>query len=307
MKGRLALSLESTSARMGRLGRGHPARTSRCSTRTRSRRASTPSRIDDIAALAGELFAPARALRRRASAPTRTCSPAGLDALLVGGGVTRVAVVGATGRLGAPICAGDRGRGRPDAGGPGGPLARRRRLRRVRLARGGARDQPRSTSLLEASGPDSRGGERAAGAGARHRRRGRRDRPGRRRRGRRSATSRARAGMPLHQVPNFAIGAVLMLQFAAGGGGAHARLRRSSRSTTPRSSTGRAAPRGCTADLIERAGAPRPEISSVRLPGLVAHQSVVFGAPRPDAHDPPRHDQPRGVRAGRPARAAARS
>ena len=33
-----------------------------------------------------------------------------------------------------------------------------------------------------------------------------------------------------------------------------------------------------TADLIEAAGAPRPEIHSVRLPGLVAHQEVVLGA-----------------------------
>jgi 4-hydroxy-tetrahydrodipicolinate reductase len=33
-----------------------------------------------------------------------------------------------------------------------------------------------------------------------------------------------------------------------------------------------------TADLIEATGAPRPEIHSVRLPGLVAHQEVVLGA-----------------------------
>ena len=32
-----------------------------------------------------------------------------------------------------------------------------------------------------------------------------------------------------------------------------------------------------TADLIEAAGAPRPEIHSFRLPGLVAHQEVVLG------------------------------
>jgi len=33
-----------------------------------------------------------------------------------------------------------------------------------------------------------------------------------------------------------------------------------------------------TADLIEATGASRPEISSLRLPGVVANQSVVFGA-----------------------------
>ena len=41
----------------------------------------------------------------------------------------------------------------------------------------------------------------------------------------------------------------------------------------------------------------------MRLPGLVAHQEVILGATGRDAHDPPRHDLARGVRARRRARA----
>ena len=43
-------------------------------------------------------------------------------------------------------------------------------------------------------------------------------------------------------------------------------------------------------------------IHSVRLPGLVAHQEVIFGGARRDAHDPPRLAQPRVVHARRAAR-----
>ena len=44
-------------------------------------------------------------------------------------------------------------------------------------------------------------------------------------------------------------------------------------------------------------------IHSVRLPGLVAHQEVILGGTGRDADDPPRHDLARGVRARRAARA----
>ena len=59
-----------------------------------------------------------------------------------------------------------------------------------------------------------------------------------------------------------------------------------------------------------RPGASRPHaagigddvpIHSVRLPGLVAHQEVVFGATGSDAHDPTRHQRPFVVHAGSPA------
>ena len=57
-----------------------------------------------------------------------------------------------------------------------------------------------------------------------------------------------------------------------------------------------------TADLIRAAGGNVHEpIHSVRLPGLVAHQEVIFGGPGPDALDPPRLDRPRVLHAGRAA------
>ena len=105
----------------------------------------------------------------------------------------------------------------------------------------------------------------------------------------------------LHQVANFAIGAVLMMRFAA----AAAEHMPDAAIIEEHHATKLDRPSGTarhTADLIEAAGAPRPEIHSVRLPGLVAHQEVVLRRARPDAHDPPRHDEPRGVRPGRPAR-----
>ena len=52
-----------------------------------------------------------------------------------------------------------------------------------------------------------------------------------------------------------------------------------------------------TAELIAEAGGNVHEpIHSVRLPGLVAHQEVLFGG-RADADDPPRLDRPRVVHA----------
>lgn len=84
-------------------------------------------------------------------------------------------------------------------------------------------------------------------------------------------------GVALHQVPNFAIGAVLMMRFAAAAA-AHmpdAAIIEEHHATKLDRPSGTARH---TADLIEGAGAPRPEILSVRLPGLVAHQEVVLGA-----------------------------
>ena len=73
--------------------------------------------------------------------------------------------------------------------------------------------------------------------------------------------------------PNFAIGAVLMMRFAAEALEGHGRRRRSSSCTTTASSTRRAAPpRGRRTSW--RATVP---IHSVRLPGLVAHQEVILG------------------------------
>ena len=82
-------------------------------------------------------------------------------------------------------------------------------------------------------------------------------------------------GLPVFFAPNFAIGAVLMMRFAAQAAQLHAAARRSSSCTTTRSATRRRARRRRPPALI---GGGRP-IHSVRLPGLVAHQEVLFGGP----------------------------
>jgi len=84
------------------------------------------------------------------------------------------------------------------------------------------------------------------------------------------------AGVAAFYAPNFAITAVLMMRFAA----ATARLVPDCHIVEEHAATKLDAPSGTalhTADAIEAAGAPRPPISSIRLPGLVAHQSVIFG------------------------------
>ncbi len=90
------------------------------------------------------------------------------------------------------------------------------------------------------------------------------------------AVARTR-GVALHRVPNFAIGAVLMMRFAA-----EAARHMPAIEIVEEHHEGKLdRPSGTarlTADLVEGAGAPRPPIHSVRLPGLVAHQSVICGA-----------------------------
>jgi 4-hydroxy-tetrahydrodipicolinate reductase len=78
--------------------------------------------------------------------------------------------------------------------------------------------------------------------------------------------------------PNFAIGAVLMMQFAA----AAARHMASAEIIELHHETKLDAPSGTaarTASLISQASPSgrTPPIHSVRLPGLVAHQEVIFG------------------------------
>ena len=104
MKGRLALSLESTSARMGRLGRAILQDQPLLDEDEIAARIDAVT-IDDVAALAGELFAPAR-LSAAGIGHDEEIFTSGARRAARGGGVTRVAVVGATGRLGAPICSG---------------------------------------------------------------------------------------------------------------------------------------------------------------------------------------------------------
>ena len=80
------------------------------------------------------------------------------------------------------------------------------------------------------------------------------------------------AGLPVFYAPNFAVGAVLMMRLAADAAKHFPRaeiieLHHDTKKDAP-SGTAKA-----TADLLPG----DPSIHSVRLPGLVAHQEVLFG------------------------------
>ncbi len=95
--------------------------------------------------------------------------------------------------------------------------------------------------------------------------------------GRVDAAARA-AGVPVLSCPNFAITAVLMMRLAAEA----ARVLPDAVIVEEHHVNKVDAPSGTakrTADLLEEASGRRPPISSLRLPGVVANQSVVFGAP----------------------------
>ena len=81
-------------------------------------------------------------------------------------------------------------------------------------------------------------------------------------------------GLPVFFAPNFALGAVLMMRFAADAG----KLMPNAEIVELHHETKVDAPSGtakATAALLPE-GTP---IHSVRLPGLVAHQEVIFGGP----------------------------
>jgi 4-hydroxy-tetrahydrodipicolinate reductase len=84
-------------------------------------------------------------------------------------------------------------------------------------------------------------------------------------------------GANVFVAPNFAIGAVLMMRFAQEA----ARHMAASEIIELHHDTKLDAPSGTalrTAELMARAsGRPAPQIHSVRLPGLVAHQEVILG------------------------------
>ena len=86
------------------------------------------------------------------------------------------------------------------------------------------------------------------------------------------AAARA-AGVAVFHAPNFAVGAVLMMKFAAEA----AQLMPNVEIVELHHETKRDAPSGTALETARRLGRDVP-IHSVRLPGLVAHQEVVFGA-----------------------------
>jgi len=82
------------------------------------------------------------------------------------------------------------------------------------------------------------------------------------------------AGLPVFYAPNFAIGAVLMMRFAAE---AVRHLERAE-IVELHNEAKLDAPSGTAKATAERMGGTVP-IHSVRLPGLVAHQEVLLGGP----------------------------
>ena len=80
------------------------------------------------------------------------------------------------------------------------------------------------------------------------------------------------AGVPCFHAPNFAQGAVLMMRFAEEA----ARVFPRAEIIELHSEAKRDAPSGTSKATAQRMGTD-PPIHSVRLPGLVAHQEVVFG------------------------------
>jgi 4-hydroxy-tetrahydrodipicolinate reductase len=82
------------------------------------------------------------------------------------------------------------------------------------------------------------------------------------------------AGVPCFFAPNFALGAVLMIRFAAEAARSFPRAE----IVELHADTKRDAPSG-TAAATATAMGTAPPIHSVRLPGLVAHQEVILGGP----------------------------
>jgi 4-hydroxy-tetrahydrodipicolinate reductase len=82
------------------------------------------------------------------------------------------------------------------------------------------------------------------------------------------------AGVPCFHAPNFAVGAVLMMRFAAEAARSlpHAEI------VELHAETKLDAPSGTAKATAARMGGDVP-IHSVRLPGLVAHQEVILGGP----------------------------
>jgi 4-hydroxy-tetrahydrodipicolinate reductase len=87
-------------------------------------------------------------------------------------------------------------------------------------------------------------------------------------------TAARQAGVPCFHAPNFAQGAVLMMRFAEEA----AKVFLRAEIVELHVDTKRDAPSGTAKATAERMGTD-PAIHSIRLPGLVAHQEVIFGGP----------------------------
>jgi 4-hydroxy-tetrahydrodipicolinate reductase len=87
-------------------------------------------------------------------------------------------------------------------------------------------------------------------------------------------TAAREAGVPCFHAPNFSRGAVLMMRFAEEAAGAFP----SAEILELHHETKKDAPSGTSKATAARMGTD-PPIHSVRLPGLVAHQEVIFGGP----------------------------
>lgn len=88
------------------------------------------------------------------------------------------------------------------------------------------------------------------------------------------AAAAREAGVPCFYAPSFALGAVLMMRFAEEA----ARVFTRAEIIELHAETKRDAPSGTAKATAARMGID-PTIHSVRLPGLVAHQEVIFGGP----------------------------
>jgi 4-hydroxy-tetrahydrodipicolinate reductase len=82
------------------------------------------------------------------------------------------------------------------------------------------------------------------------------------------------AGVPCFYAPNFSVGAALMMRFAE----VAAKIFPRAEILELHHETKRDAPSGTAKATAARMGTD-PAIHSIRLPGLVAHQEVVFGGP----------------------------
>ena len=88
------------------------------------------------------------------------------------------------------------------------------------------------------------------------------------------AASAREAGVPCFYAPNFSVGAALMMRFAEEAARSFPRAE----IVELHHETKKDAPSGTAKPTAARMGTD-PTIHSIRLPGLVAHQEVVFGGP----------------------------